>query len=486
METPGHASTTGPEDGGPSLPPPLVHRAGVAPRGRSPGASALVKVAVVGVLVALLQVPVVLIRGTLSEREARRDEAVADIASTWGGAQTITGPLLAVPYAYPARVQRETMTDGRIVKTDEIREMRGTAWFLPAVLEVEAQLEPSERYRGIFRTPVYAGDVSVRGHFEPDPAALGLDGAVYDWAHARIVVVMSDPRGLRSTPTYESGESALQFAPAARREGWSPTIEAAVALDTPASARSPFTVRIEMQGASRFAVSAVGASNRVTFRSSWRDPSFDGRHLPVERTVAEDGFDARWETTYFGRSHPQQWVEQPGRAGTRGADLEESSLGVTLATPVDAYRLVERSLKYALLFIVLVFAVFFLFEVTAGASVHPVQYLMVGGALMLFYLGFLALGEFVAVGAAYGAAAAASTALITGYSWAVLKTGGRTAVVGAGVAATYGCLYVILQMQDYALLGGTLVLFVLLAAAMWFTRRLDWFRLGEGGARAPA
>jgi inner membrane protein len=152
-----------------------------------------------------------------------------------------------------------------------------------------------------------------------------------------------------------------------------------------------------------------------------------------------------------------------------------SACDVTLLQPVDAYRLVERAIKYGVLFLVLVFANFFLFEVTARLRIHPLQYLMVGAALVLFFLGYLALSEFIAARLAYGAAALASTALVTGYSASVLRTGKRCLIVGGGLAGTYAYLYFILQLQDYALLAGTAALFALLALGMWVTRKIDWY-----------
>jgi inner membrane protein len=226
----------------------------------------------------------------------------------------------------------------------------------------------------------------------------------------------------------------------------------------------------------------VGSSNRIELSGAWRDPSFDGGLLPVWREVAPGGFSARWETAHFGRGYPQQWAEHAGRSGVAESVVARSAVGVTLASPVDGYRLVERSLKYALLFMVLLFAGFFGFEVTTGARAHPLQYLLSGAALGLFYLGFLSLGEFVAPWMAYTGAAGASTALITAYAWSVLGTGRRALTMGAGQSAVFAYLYFILQLQDYALLAGTAGLFLLLGGVMWLTRHVDWYALDRRSA----
>lgn len=447
---------------------------------------AVLKLAAIAGLIVLLQVPLLLVWNTLREREQRRRAASEEIASTWGGDQVIVGPVLAVPYTLVKYVPAQRVVGERLVEVQEQHEENGTAFFLPASFTVEGALEPSVKYRGIFRTVVYAARVTLAGEFLPDTSALGLEGAEYAWARARVLLSVSDPRGFRAAPTWRRGESETAFVPGAWRENWPQVVEAPVALNGPDDARGAFQIELTLQGAGRLAVAPVGAENRATLRAAWTDPSFDGRYLPVAHEITSEGFSARWEMSYFGRGFPQQWKEQVALPGVQGFTMASSAFGVTLATPVDAYRLVERSLKYALLFLGLVFAVFFLFEVTAATRVHVVQYLMVGAALTLFYLGFLALGEFIPSGAAYGVAAAASTLLIAGYSWSVLRAGWRTAIVGLGLAATYGYLYFILQLQDYALLAGTGALFALLAVAMWVTRRLDWDQLGTASARSGA
>ena len=392
--------------------------------------------------------------------------------------------MLAVPYSVVSRVPRQNVVGERVVTSEEMREVKGTAYFLPAQFSVEGVLDVSDRNRGIFRTPVYAAALTLSGEFRPDVRIPGLERATLEWGAARVLLGVSDLHGLRSAPTWAQGAgSENAFAPAAPREGGWGGMEAAVALPAAEpAARVPFRIGLALQGSQRIAFVPVGESNEVSLRGGWPDPSFDGGHLPAERTVAPEGFSARWVTTHFGRAFPSAWAEQPGRDALRSQALEAHALGVTLAKPVDTYRMVERALKYGLLVLVLVFAVYFLFEVTSPVRVHPLQYLMVGGALVLFYLGFLAMAEFVPVAWAYSSAACASTMLVGSYSWSVLQAGSRSLLVSSGLASTYGYVYFMLQLQDYALLAGTAALFSLLAAAMWSTRRLDWARLESRAA----
>ncbi len=451
---------------------------GQLPRGFARRSSTTLKLFVIAVLILLLHVPLLFVWDTLGERQGLRDEAAAEIGRTWGAEQTVLGPVLAVPYTVTARVPRQSVVADRLVHSEELREVRGTAYFLPARFEATGTLTVSERHRGIFRVPVYVAELAIGGEFQPDTTPLGLDGATFEWNRARVVMDVSDPHGLRSAPVWRADEVDTIFAPAAPRAGEWGGMEAPVSIAAAGpGTRLAFRVTLALQGSGRLALVPVGESSTVALEGGWPDPSFDGGYLPAERTIGADGFSARWITTHFGRAFPSAWVEQPGRETLRTQPLAGSALGVTLATPVDTYRMVERALKYALLVLGLIFAVYFLFEVTSTVRVHPLQYLMVGGALVLFYLGFLALAEFVPVAVAYGSAAAASTLLVGGYSWSVLRAGRRSLLVGAGLAGTYGYVYFMLQLQDYALLAGTAALFALLGAAMWFTRRLDWAAL---------
>ena len=458
----------------PLVPPPLPD---AAPSNRPKAGAAGLKLCLIGVLIGLLWLALLLIDGVRQERLCFREEARTEIAQTWGGEQTLAGPVLAVPFTYAAKTAREVFdARGAAVRTEEVRTIRAWAYFLPAELEVDGRLDPALRRRGIFTIPVYETRLAVRGRFRPAPAALGIESATYEWGKARLIVGLTQPRGLRAAPAVRWGEQACVLEPGTAHEGWGEALEAAVHVESTAvEAGVTFALEVTLQGSERLAVAPVGAQNRVTLKSSWADPSFGGAALPVRREVGPEGFTATWEQSYFGRGYPQQWTVGAGQNEGAWPQITGSAVDVTLLQPVDAYRLVERAIKYGVLFLVLVFANFFLFEVTARLRIHPLQYLMVGAALVLFFLGYLALSEFIAAGLAYGAAAAASTALVTGYSASVLGTGRRCLLVGGGLAGTYAYLYFILQLQDYALLAGTAALFLLLGVGMWATRKIDWY-----------
>jgi len=235
---------------------------------------------------------------------------------------------------------------------------------------------------------------------------------------------------------------------------------------------------LTLNGSRSLRFAPAGVNNDIRLVSTWPDPSFQGAFLPVERKIGPEGFNAHWKVSYYGRSYPQQWTD---RNPVNSAGIAPSLFGVDLVPALDSYRHVERSIKYGVLFIVLLFAAFFLFEILSGVRIHPFQYALVGIALCLFYLGLLALSEVASFNAAYWTGALVASLLISLYSSKVLHSAARACLVAAGLAGVYAFLFVILRLQDYSLLVGTAGLFLVLAIVMFITRNIDWYaRDGSG------
>jgi inner membrane protein len=435
--------------------------------------SVFFKIAGICLLIGLLHIPLALTHGVLRERQGYRSAAEQEIAASWGRQQIVSGPVLAVPYFYRGAVLRPRLVEGRKIEVEESELIAATAYFLPDTLEAKASVQPEVRHRGIYDTVVYTSQLQLTGTLTPDFAAAGIAAERIEWGKARLQFGVSDLRGIRSVAlTQVSGAQAGEFE-SADAGGFLP-LEAR--LDGVADGRGvQFRLEAVVQGSGWLQFVPVGKRTAVTVDSTWADPSFTGACLPAERRVAASGFTARWETAHFSRGFPASWSDRNVAVKTMQEALTQAAFGVRFANLVDAYSTVERAQKYGVLFFVLIFAVFFLFEVTAGLRIHPLQYALVGAALCLFFLGFLALSEFWPTGRAYAAAAAACTIMIAGYAWSFLRTGLRTGVIGGGLAATYAYLYFVLQSQDYALLAGTAALFAVLAGVMFFTRKVDWF-----------
>jgi inner membrane protein len=431
----------------------------------------LFRLAFLALLVVLLQAPIFAIALLVKERQTRRDSAVHEVSSKWGRGQQLTGPALVVPY----RVREESVRpDGARV----VRERIERATFLPEQLSVRGKLVPETRRRGIFAVPVYALDLAFEGTFAPpDLAALGLAEEDMDWEHAEVALGVSDVRAIQERARLAWGGAPVEFLPGpGRLAGVDAGLHAPVALAAPARAAPiRFAFPLKLRGSVGVSFTPVGRQTDVQLASTWPGPSFLGEWLPTERTVTKDGFDARWSIPYLGRNVPQQWTSRD----EQGPKLAATRFGLDLLESVDAYRMTERSVKYASLFLVMTLLAVWLAEVLVGIAVHPIQSLFLCTALCLFYLLELSLAEHIGFVPAYIAASAAVTGMIGAYGCVALRAKRRGAALGAGIAALYGYLYVVLVNEDHALLVGSLGLFALLALVMFATRRVDWNRLEE-------
>ncbi len=239
--------------------------------------------------------------------------------------------------------------------------------------------------------------------------------------------------------------------------------------------RGDFALDLELKGSGELGFTPFGVTTRVSVTSNWGDPSFVGGWLPDERSVEDSGFEAKWRVPFLGRDYPQQWSS----AAEPRERILESAFGVAFLSTVDHYRMSERSTKYAALFLALTFGLLWLFDVTMGIRVHPIQYSLVGAAMCLFYLLELALGEHLGFTAAYCVAAVAVVILVATYTKAVLGSSARGATVGGAIALLYAYLMALLTLEEYALLAGSVGLFVVLAVIMHQTRWIDWHRVGQ-------
>lgn len=438
----------------------------------------------IGGLVLLLLIPLGMIRSVLRERQSSRNQAVAEIAGSWGAEQVVFGPVLVVPFRYQVKVVREEPVNGVLQRREVLQTQIARASFLPAALRIDGTLKPNRRYRGIYEAVVYEAALRLEGEFtRPDFSEWKVAAEDVLWGDAELLLGVSDLRGTRQAITFDCGASRLVSVPATDvpvtesgvrvRVGALPELSPTL----PAGVRWHFATTLSLNGSRDLQFAPVGMSNRVELASAWPDPSFHGGFLPLTREIDARGFRALWDVSYYGRKFPQQWTTLNGgdRWLERDGATHESFFGVSLLSLVDSYRIVERAIKYGLLIIVLTFTLFFLVETLAAIRIHPFQYTLVGAALCLFYLAFLSLSEFWPVGRAYAAGAAACCVMISLYMARPLGRASRSLGLFIGLAALYAFLYVVLQAQDYSLVIGTAGLFVALALVMVATRRVDWY-----------
>ncbi|HEY9419908.1 MAG TPA: cell envelope integrity protein CreD [Thermoanaerobaculia bacterium] len=438
--------------------------------------STFFKLMVLGGLALLLLIPLAMVGSLIRERQARRHQAAEEVASSWGRSQILGGPVLIVPFLMHG-------------KDDKGKDVTWTSYahFLPETLEIDGRIAPERRNRGIFEVAVYRADLHWKGTFlRPDFSNWRIAPQDILWDDAWLSVGIPDLRGIRSGVALTWGGRSLQFEPGARGGGlWDSGLSVRMPeLKTAEKGQAyAFAFNLGLNGSQKLDFLPLGKQTKVLLRSSWPSPSFAGAFLPESREVSGTGFEAVWNVSWFGRGYPQQWRSEE----TQTEKVFASAFGVELFLPVDSYQKTERSVKYGVLFLLLTFLTFFLYEVFNPFSLHPIQYLLVGSAICLFYLLLLSLSEHLPFGLAYAAGAAATVLLIGGYSAAILRGAVRAFLMTAVLGGLYGYLYVLLQLEDYALLLGSLGLFLILALVMYLTRKIDWAaaRPGRGAVPVP-
>jgi inner membrane protein len=432
-------------------------------------------------VIVLLVIPLARIDGLVRERQAARDQVVEDIARSAAGPQTLTGPLLVVPYT---RTLHETQLDAGRTPVTVTREVTGELRLLPALVELDGKLATDERRRGIYRARVFDATARLTGRFDV-PARFGIaaaDLASYSFGLPRLVIGISDIRGIGNALSLSANGQRIAFVPGTGLRMLGAGVQAPLAL-TSSESQQPlqFQVDLSLLGTSHFQFTPVGRETHVMLSSDWPHPSFVGQFLPREREITGTGFTADWRTSFFSTNLEEAMIRCPAQAEPTVpdcADFSSRHFGVSFVDPVDQYLKSERAVKYGFLFILLTFAGFFLLEVLRRFSVHPVQYGLVGLALALFFLLLLSFSEHIGFAAAYAVSAVACVGLITYYVTHVLGSRLHGAGFGASLAALYALLYAILGSEDYALLTGSVLVFALLALVMVLTRRVNWSGVG--------
>lgn len=437
--------------------------------------SLVIKVLVIAALSAALFLPVAMIQSLVAERQARRNEAVAGIAEGWGRRQTVAGPWLALPYERSwTEVKRDTV-DGRSHET-RVERQETRVVTLPVIdVSWTVDVEVTEKARGIYKARLYGARILGRGSLEVPPRARYEDGSSrYRWGTPRLVLGVSDPGGLRSARDLLIGGRPATFSPgtldATSRGGLHVPLEGT----NPAQRETlAFSFALELGGLESFSIAPLGADTSVAMSADWPHPSFQGRFLPMRHEITRQGFSATWQVSRLaaqGAASVQAECAFP-------CNRMHEQVSVWLVEPASLYQRLERASKYGFLFVGLTFAAFLLVELLRRLAIHPLQYLLVGLALAMFFLLLTALSEHIRFGAAYAIASAACVGLITVYLMRVLASAKLGLAFGAALALLYGVLYALLRAEDYSLLGGSILLFALLAAVMLATRRMDWYRL---------
>jgi inner membrane protein len=423
----------------------------------------LLKSIIVGILILVLLIPTAFIQELVREREGRQQQVAEEVSSKWANAQTLSGPFVIVPYLI-----KTTDAKGKVTTT------KSYAHFLPDNLSVNSKVLPEIRYRSIYKIVVYRSENTFSGTITINPTAAKIDPADMLLNEAVVCFGLSDFRGIEENITINWNDTPLTFKGGMFKNDVAATgMQAAIPL-TVATLGKPitFSVAVKLKGSEKLYFTPLGGSTTVALQSSWNNPSFDGSFIPDVKTVTNNGFTANWKILNLNRNYPQAWSD--------GAyNVAESSFGINLLQSTDSYGKTTRSVKYALLFIALTFMLFFFVEIIKGSSIHPLQYILIGLALCIFYTLLLSVSEYLNFNIAYALAAAATVGLITLYTSGVFKQWRIAFAFGLVLSALYGFIFILIQLQDYALLFGSIGLFILLAIVMYYSRKIDWFNTAK-------
>jgi len=427
-----------------------------------------VKLIVVCGLALVMTIPALLVEGLVEDRTNRAADVVREISGHVGGQQTFLGPTLAIPYNIPPQ------SPGEFAK-------HGTYLVFPARASAILKTTTEERRRSLFKVPVFQADLKLDAAFDLTKVpASAPRGAEFDWSRAEIVVGVSDPRGALADATLTADGKTVTLVPAETAQDISlggeqgernKLILFGANAEGIAKPDGQFNVTsaLRFSGAQRISVLAYGKTTYLTAQGDWPSPGFDGGFLPIARTVSSNGYTAEWSVPFIARG-----VRAQGQADSI-TGLDATSLGVSFIEVADPYQSVNRSLKYVALFLGLLFLSFFVFEVTTGKRVHPAQYVLVGIAQIIFYLLLLSLAERIGFDLGFLLAGAATVVLLAANAAWIFSSKLQGIRALAIFTMLYALIYMLLRLEDNALLVGAIASFLAVAAAMYFTRGIDWY-----------
>ena len=440
--------------------------------------SVMLKLITIGILILIFMIPTTILQSLISERQFTRDAAVQEITSKWGSGQTIGGAVITIPY-------QTIQTDEKGNKFTVIE----YAHFLPENLTLTGSLTPEKRYRGIYVVMLYNAQLHLKGFFKKiNTDLLNIPRDRFMFSDAFISIGITDVKGIKEAIMLKVNDQTLEMNPGIlSNDLFSSGVSSPINLD---AERFDFDVKINLNGSQSMAFLPFGKTTKVSIESPWGTPSFEGSSLPDERQITDKGFKAVWNELYLNRNYPQQGVgnfvgvnnNPNGNAmvvstseNMQRGELQGSS-GVRLLLPVDEYQKTMRSTKYSVMFIVITFIAFFFVEILNRKRLHPIQYLLVGFAICLFYILLLAISEHLSFNWAYLIGCSTILFLITFYTKNIFQNTRLTLIFNGVLALLYAFFYSLLQLEDYALLFGSIGMLIILAVVMYLTRNIDWYR----------
>ncbi len=416
--------------------------------------SVALRIILIAAIIIMLVIPLLMVQSLITDRQSYRQEAVNEISKSWAGEQSIAGPIITVS-------KKEEKIDSKGNKYFVIE----SDYFLPEKLKIDVDVVPEKRYKGIYEVMLYKSKIKMNGTL--NLSKLKEKYADEKFYESYISFNISDLRGIQKDAELILDGKKYKLTPGLKDKIFRNGFYTDLDLNTQNLPQN-FEIEIELNGMENLDFVPLGKFTEVNMKSSWNNPSFAGAFLPSTREINEDGFTAQWKVNYFNRSYPQEWENQT-------YDPFPSAFGVKLLVPVDEYQKTMRTSKYGIMIIVLTFLSFFMIELFSKKVIHPIQYLLVGLALIIFYSILLAISEYILFQYSYLISSLLIIALIGFYTKSIYQSKQISIIVTGMLMMFYGFMYVILQLQDYSLLIGNIALFIILAAIMFFTRKINWF-----------
>lgn len=420
--------------------------------------SITVKIVTVGILILLLLIPAGMIQNLISERESRRDSVVNELSQKWGARQTITGPFITVPF--------KTFFKDKDGKTQfNLNYLH----ILPESVEVIGEIKPEVRYRSLFEAVLYNVTLQFSGNFKMPPMSqLNIDQKNILWDKAYLSLGITDMRGIQDKIVFNFNGLAYNASPGLKTTDLAEAGVGTLIRPLTPHEQNKFSFALNLNGSEQISFIPAGESNTVMLNSSWPSPSFNGAFLPATREVKKDGFSANWKILHLNRNYPQFW---------EGAQYKvaPSAFGLQLILTADIYQKSTRLAKYSIMFLVFTFAAFFFSEIINKRRVHPIQYILIGMAILIFYTLVLSLSEHMHFNYAYLLSATAVTLMISGYAKAIVSNSRFALTILGILTILYSYLFIVLQLEDYALIMGSIGLLIILAVVMHLTRKINWY-----------
>ena len=430
------------------------------------------KLSVIGLFVLILLIPSEMVQSLIRERETTRNEAISEIWRTWGDRQVLAGPVVSVPV-----VTLKSLPNGTVESNTRFLH------FLPENLSVSGDVVPLIRYRSIYEAVLYSSTLNIKGNFKPlVPKGLTVQPGDIKWDKAYVTFGISDMKGVKENIDLAWNDSVFRMQPGVPvRDIIKGGVSIPVSIDP--AIDNKFSFKLQLNGSRLLSFLPFASEMNVDLKSTWANPSFEGAFIPSDKNITKQGFTAKWKILELNRNYGQFGFDDfINTDEDKSSDLftndrispdnKAGGFGVNLIMPVDQYQRTTRAAKYGVLFVILTFVTFFFFELLRKKYVHPLQYLIVGFAIMLFYLLLLSMAEYMLFDLAYAISAVVVTLMVMLYAGAIFSNRKYGIIVGLILFMLYAYFYTLLQLQLYSLLFGSIGMAVMLSVIMLLTRNL--------------